>query len=163
MDEEEGSDVVKEKKKKDLIKSKKIRRSCFLALTVAFFGFAAGITVYSVKRSAESCPAVTVTGFTAMDLNGESYSTAVPRQALYPEEMEMAYHLFSVGQKKGPWGEEYYAVRHSVLCPDEWYDNEELEKVPVICMDTVEGPVILEHEGELYAGERIRVTGELGK
>lgn len=146
------------KTENDMEKRKGIRRSCFLALTIAFFVFVAGITYYSVKQYRGSLPAVSITEFAEVELNGQTYDTAVPREALYSDEGEMAYHLFSVGQREGPWGQEFYVVQNSVLCPDEWYGNEELEKVPVVCMDTVEGAVIVEHEGELCPGEEIRVA-----
>lgn len=148
---------MKGKAQKDSEKRKKIRRSCFLTLTVAFFCFAAGITLCSVKLYSEKLPAVTIAEFAEVELDGKKYDTAVPRQALYPDEGEMTYHLFWVSQKEGPWGEEYYAVQGHVLCPDEWYCNEG-EMVPVACLDTVEGPVIVEHQGEIYEGAAVKFS-----
>lgn len=151
---------MKRKMEKKIEQRKEIRRSGFLALTVIFFCFMAGITYYSIGYYQRSLPSVTVIEFSSMEMDGKTYDTAVPRGALYPEEGEMAYHLFSVRKKEGPWGQSCYVTQNRVLCPDEWYGREELEKVPVVCMDTVEGPVILEHEGELYTGEEIRIVNK---
>lgn len=126
-------------------------------ITVFFFGFTIAATVYSVSHYPGSLPAVTITAFREMDINGEHFDTAVPKNALQPDSGEMLYRLYSIQRKEGPWRYRYYVVQTSVICNDVWYYNTDLEYVPVVCLESVDGPVVEESEDELYAGEEVRL------
>lgn len=134
-------------------RTKSNNRFVFLIIGAVFFLFVGFATVYSLMNYSKTLPVVSIAQPRSMELYGRQCDMVLPKEYVYGKG-DGSFFIYSVDQRDGAWGFEYYIKESNVSCVQAEY-NDDNDVVAVYSMENTDMPIVGAKSAELYDEMRV--------